>query len=906
MADHRAAAVAVVDDGDESNVVAKFLLNTCLLHQPTEQHLHAAVVCAMFATVEVRSSPHTNLVDSTSVHDVYHLIPLVTGSCAEFYIRPMLSCVGDVDIMFHHSVELALPEGYRLPTELPAEINSRLELHEILDGEHAGYVYMASSYLLTEDCDTGKYNAVRSDERRYIYRHVPSPEAEPGAEVHGPAVTFIGRGTLSYDRVFCVRCLSWPSQASDWPTRHRNYGWPDSATVDRVVSSGCDVVRVTHRLCKEDEWKRKYQWRLSFSRAEIVLLNSWMPVQQIVYHMLRFFVRTEHSINITDSSGSKILCNYHLKTLTLWACEMTPKRWWTDDMNVVRICVQLLHNLSDWLKNKICPHYFVSSCSLFHNTLHSDLLASQLDSIYETWLSTWFVNKYLRKCAQLCSNRVSRLFDDVSTSTKLQSAVSAVVDWRRKSVLSNLRYVCFLAKYDVPFFISKLSLAVWSCDYWISGLTKVDLCLFDYFTAVTFLHVASRVAKHSLSDQLMDVLATLVGQFVGKRRYCPQLSSDLSLSQAVILMKAVANNSHSTVQQMQFELSKAYLYRALRYKDSDSDTIYCLANVYLAVLYYIAGQYQTAIDHCTLVMRSQDHSQCSSRVVQGEILPKIDDDIDTVLGLAVFYQYVRTAALNHQQTQYVVVFTTELFAHYLYMRSLSVTKCCRFTDEVKQHTKYVYAADQMLTADVLLLNWMNVSKHKCHCKPLSERALCSVTNATELDTSELAELLRQSAVEHLTTYRQLEAQNFLAAATIVTTDFEALHTYKRGDYQRCLQLCTRNVRTLLYADDMPDVWTFPEFLQLMDNDIASLTALTLIVSPECRQWYQNVGIGQLTLSLYLMTQCQLKLRHPVTSLAQTLDYIEVTQRGYPTNQILDHLILKLTERKLMIYLSENT
>jgi len=86
---------------------------------------------------------------------------------------------------------------------------------------------------------------------------------------------------LSTDTVRCVRCLSWPTQAFDWSTRHRNYSWPDSATVDHVVSNGCDVVGVVHRQCRQDEWMFKLQWRLSFSRAEIVLLNSWMPVQQI-------------------------------------------------------------------------------------------------------------------------------------------------------------------------------------------------------------------------------------------------------------------------------------------------------------------------------------------------------------------------------------------------------------------------------------------------------------------------------------------------------------------------------------------------------------------------------------------------------------------------------------------------
>jgi len=78
-----------------------------------------------------------------------------------------------------------------------------------------------------------------------------------------------------------------------------------------------------------------------------------------------------------------------------------------------------------------------------------------------------------------------------------------------------------------------------------------------------------------------------------------------------------------------------------------------------------------------------------------------------VLGLAVFYQYVRTAALNQQQTQYVVVFTTELFAHYLYIRCLSVMKCCsQFTEmlsanEVQRHTEYIIESEQLFTADVL-------------------------------------------------------------------------------------------------------------------------------------------------------------------------------------------------------------
>ena len=102
---------------------------------------------------------------------------------------------------------------------------------------------------------------------------------------------------------------------------------------------------------------------------------------------------------------------------------------------------------------------------------------------------------------------------------------------------------------------------------------------------------------------------------------------------------------------------------------------------------------------------------------------------------------------------------------------------------------------------------------------------------------------------------------------------------------------------------MPDIATFQEFVQLLDDDIVSLTALTLIVNPKCREHLLNVVITQLTLSLYLMSQCQLKLRHSMTSLAQTLDYVEVAQRTLPAGWTLDHLTLKLIARKVLTRLS---
>ena len=167
---------------------------------------------------------------------------------------------------------------------------------------------------------------------------------------------------LDSDSVPCIHCFEWPPQAFDWPKRYRNSGWPNSATVDRVVGQGCDVVGVAHRQNKEDKWMSQHQWRLSFSQAEVVLLNSWMPVQQIVYHLLRVFVKTERLTGRSDNnSGADTLSNYHIKTLMLWACEMKPRHRWNDGSSLISKCLQMLQFLEEWLTKKQGQHYFINN-----------------------------------------------------------------------------------------------------------------------------------------------------------------------------------------------------------------------------------------------------------------------------------------------------------------------------------------------------------------------------------------------------------------------------------------------------------------------------------------------------------------------------------------------------------------
>ena len=245
------------------------------------------------------------------------------------------------------------------------------------------------------------------------------------------------------------------------------------------------MVGVAHRQCRQHEWLAKHQWRLSFSRAEIVLINSWMPVQQIVYHMLRVFMKTEQLTDDGVKSEPIAVSNYNIMTLMLWTCETEPPGWWTRHLNLIRICVELLRTLSVWLTAVRCPHYFINNCNLLDSFCNLEVIASQLMSIDETWLSTWFVNNYIRKCSELCPDNGSRLFSDVSTTMELQKAVSAVVDWRLNTALRDKWCLFDLADFFIPSRVSKLhDLTVRSCVCWMTELSKIDTRLLIYISAI--------------------------------------------------------------------------------------------------------------------------------------------------------------------------------------------------------------------------------------------------------------------------------------------------------------------------------------------------------------------------------------------------------------------------------------
>ena len=126
------------DERVVEEIITKFLLNTCRLRpqlSETAVSLQVAMHSALIAAACPDGDPEA------------HYIPLTTGSVAEFYIEPMLPHIGDIDVMHHRSTALAITRGQSPPTQLPAEFNNSVKVHEIIDSHLPGYVYLVLRYF---------------------------------------------------------------------------------------------------------------------------------------------------------------------------------------------------------------------------------------------------------------------------------------------------------------------------------------------------------------------------------------------------------------------------------------------------------------------------------------------------------------------------------------------------------------------------------------------------------------------------------------------------------------------------------------------------------------------------------------------------------------------------------------
>ena len=184
----------------------------------------------------------------------------------------------------------------------------------------------------------------------------------------------------SYDFVLAINCEGWPLCAQEWITRQRL--WPTQDVIEKIAEENFHIV------CKSSA---EGKFRLSFSNAELLLIQNLSILQHQVYRAFKSFVnhyKYEWSPNI-----KKILCSYHLKTLVLWHCEKTRTTDWSED-TIVSHLLALIDELVTALRKKDLPMYFMPKYNLLQNSEDGASVADKIDVLrHDIFKITEAINK---------------------------------------------------------------------------------------------------------------------------------------------------------------------------------------------------------------------------------------------------------------------------------------------------------------------------------------------------------------------------------------------------------------------------------------------------------------------------------------------------------------------------------
>jgi len=857
-------------------------------------------------------------------------LPTITGSSREFYIEPLLSCIGDYDIMYFFAHDLAVPAGYSgLLSSSYTEDSKSFNVFEIHDSGSgkSNYVYLMHGPETTSVCAIDDHILrVRKTKKclsNCVYMHLYKVS---GPAIVHPTVELLNnhgqffRSLISSDFVRCIRCHLWPSQAGEWPERLRNSGWPDSATVDRVVGQGCDVVPVSHPCHKDDT----SQWRLSFSRAEVVLLNSWSPLQQIVYHMLRFFVKTER-LTEKSKAGSNYkdrLSMYHIKTLMLWASEQQPQDWWKES-TAIQLCRELLNTLGTCLYNVCCDHYFVHDCNLLQHFYIEDRnvegAVQRLVSVTDLDLADWFLENYLKAFAAAnCPSNVQQLFYKIETSVQLENALSAVVEWRTGKFRARSLGQLETAASDLSTFLSG-NITARGCKIYDTERATIGP-LHGVFIAFVFLKCSGEMkAGGCLNDRILHVLASVTdSEFGDAFEKCDAIGAEILGKLMAFWHRRTTAETSNISSQIYTEFAKAFLHLALKRHRHADNSVCCLANVYIAIIYYSSGYYQAAIDFGDSVVKNRsNHSRAAGdgkpRNIDVRLMSEYDREAASVSGLLSLYDYVKRKSMpdNQRTNSRAFSYSTEALARYIIVKCHQLNPASaatrrRLYEATQQYRRYVHKrSEKLLLSDILLFRHVTARLPHFQSRPVfcwSDHLGTPRRLTAGNDVHEFSELLIQSAVQHLTKFRELEVRTFGNDYVTCTTDYEALNAYRCRQYDRCLSLSQNIVNDVMFMSSVPPVCVDTPQLVLMDDDIASIVGLMHLIGSD-RPTTAKIA-SQLAIALYLEIQCLLKLDRPVSSLIGALLRTQIAYHRHDLSDMsLSHWILAFIYCKARLHLS---
>ncbi|XP_071147882.1 uncharacterized protein [Mytilus edulis] len=191
--------------------------------------------------------------------------------------------------------------------------------------------------------------------------------------IRGPCITD-KKGVM--DLAYTLHCKTWISSAVNWISRSSS-SWPSHNVTQSIIKHGVLFVPIgVHGSPKED-----LEWRVSFSVAEKLLINTFTHTQLMCYALLKLILK---DVIANDSECKDLLCSYFLKTIIFWISEELPSSVWKPD-NLIPCFMRCLSRLVYCVEHSVCSHYFIPENNMFENKIEGldrDVLLKKLNTLH--------------------------------------------------------------------------------------------------------------------------------------------------------------------------------------------------------------------------------------------------------------------------------------------------------------------------------------------------------------------------------------------------------------------------------------------------------------------------------------------------------------------------------------------
>ena len=248
---------------------------------------------------------------------------------------------------------------------MKGEFHASLEIEKIMEFFEREVICNHDLYKATNSRLTGQF--LRSD--NFIMMHekfnrerfagwLMFQQCGPASKVYWNISGLPQRVKISpLDMVFALHCPHWPTQAAEWKRRRRRYNFPENKLINEITGYGVDLVAKSS-CSGNNDGDYHFEWRLSFSIAEVTLVDRWNDTQKSCYRIMK----TLH----TDYLSKLGITSYSIKNIMFHLVETKNPGIWRPE-NLVTCLFLVLKSLRKLLKSKNCPHYFIEENNLFRD-----------------------------------------------------------------------------------------------------------------------------------------------------------------------------------------------------------------------------------------------------------------------------------------------------------------------------------------------------------------------------------------------------------------------------------------------------------------------------------------------------------------------------------------------------------